>query len=305
MATSQTATDPVGVTDSIAAARGYDRSAADTIGLIDAAAMTQDLARAATDPVGVGDSATFTVTGIGTVTATDLLGVTDTAAAAQGFARVLTDLVGATDSWAAAQDYSRPATDTVGVSDSASFVIGFVISPPDPVGIVDTASFVVDQGVIQVTVGDQVGMVDGLATVVAAQRAGLDIDPVGVTDRATFVLNGNYTAAVNPNAKLRGPKRIKRGDTLPSLVIDLSGDAGPVDLTAATQVKVLGVRDGQVAVDRPAEGDAAGAVTMDWATETATAGVIGFEVEVTWPGGKKQTFPADGLVYAEVTPDLG
>lgn len=303
VAVSQTSTDPVGVTDSITAGRGFDRSATDAVGLADAAAVTQDLARAAADPVSVTDSASFTVTGIGSVSATDLLGVTDSAAAAQGFARVLTDLVGATDSWSAGQDFSRPTTDPVGVSDSASFVIGFVISQPDPVGIVDTATFVVEQGVVQITAVDQVGVADGLATTVAAQRTLLD--QLAVSDRATFVLNGNYTAAVNPNAKLRGPKRIKRGDTLPSLVIDLSGDAGPVDLTAATQIKVLGVRDGSVAVNRSADGDAAGAVTMDWTTETAAAGLIGFEVEVTWPGGKKQTFPADGLVYAEVTPDLG
>lgn len=102
--------------------------------------------------------------------------------------------------------------------------------------------------------------------------------------------------------------QIKRGDALPALVADLSGDDGPVDLTSATAIRVLGVRDGQLVIQQATgvTGSNQGVVTMPWPNgSTDVAGLIGFEFEVTWPGGKKQTFPADGLVYAEVTPDLG
>ncbi len=102
--------------------------------------------------------------------------------------------------------------------------------------------------------------------------------------------------------------QIKRGDNLPDLVADISGDQGPVDLTSATQIRVLGVRNGDLVIQQTAgvTGSAEGVVTMPWPDgSTDVAGLIGFEFEVTWPGGKKQTFPADGLVWAEVTPDLG
>ena len=96
---------------------------------------------------------------------------------------------------------------------------------------------------------------------------------------------------------------IKQGDSLPDLVVDLSGQAGPEDLTSATGIRALGVRDGALVVDRSVTGDAQGVVTMAWEGETSVPGLIGFEFEVTWPGGRKQTFPADGREYVLVVPD--
>lgn len=110
--------------------------------------------------------------------------------------------------------------------------------------------------------------------------------------------------------------RIYRGDLTPDLEITCTNrvynpatgrhdQTTPVDLTAATTVKVIGVRDGVEVFNRPVNDDAPdGVVTMPWQPgDTDTPGQIVVEVEVTWPGGKLQTFrPQD---YVTVAPDLG
>lgn len=122
-------------------------------------------------------------------------------------------------------------------------------------------------------------------------------------------LLGPYSSAgigvVDPRVKLT-PSTIKRGDRAPDLTAVLTGAAGPADLTHATQIRMLGVRGEQLVIDRTVPGTAQGVVTMPWQDpDTATAGVLGFEVEVEWVGGRKQTFPPSGLVWVHVTPDLG
>lgn len=101
--------------------------------------------------------------------------------------------------------------------------------------------------------------------------------------------------------------RIYRGDLKPDLHITLYDGDTPVDLTTAAAVKVIGVRDGQPAFTHTVTGAGAdGVVTMPWQTDdTAVAGTIKVEVEVTWPGGggKPQTFRPDDVV--QVDPDLG
>lgn len=101
---------------------------------------------------------------------------------------------------------------------------------------------------------------------------------------------------------------IKRGDAEPALRLTLTGADGPVDLTAATTVRLLlAARNGTLAVDaalaaRPANGQ----LTYTWGlTDTAAIGSYRVEVEVTWPGGRKQTFPSDGYGAVRITPDLG
>lgn len=110
----------------------------------------------------------------------------------------------------------------------------------------------------------------------------------------------------HPTAAVHGGvMQIKRGDSLPDLVADLAGDTGPVDLTGAT-IKVLGTRAGALVINQEVSGSAQGVVTMPWPSgSTDVPGLIGFEFEVTWPGGRRQTFPDVGLVWVEVTPDLG
>lgn len=98
--------------------------------------------------------------------------------------------------------------------------------------------------------------------------------------------------------------RIYRGDLMPSLVITCLDGDDPVDLTIATSVFVIGVRDGVVLFNRAAtSATALGVVTMDWvANDTAVTGVIEVEVEVTWPGARAQTFRPPEMVT--IAPDL-
>lgn len=106
--------------------------------------------------------------------------------------------------------------------------------------------------------------------------------------------------------------KIKRGDLLPQWRATLfDGDPKPgneVDLSPATAVVIIGVLDGVRIIDRRAATtfNASGEVTMDWqAADTDTPGVIAFEVEVMWPGGKPQTFPVDDYLFTTVYEDLG
>lgn len=89
--------------------------------------------------------------------------------------------------------------------------------------------------------------------------------------------------------------KVYRGDLLPDLVIGISdGDGNAVDLTAATSIHVIGVRDREVVFDRSASGDAQGNVTMEWqAADTDQTGTIHLQVRVIWAGDKPQTFPVD------------
>lgn len=103
---------------------------------------------------------------------------------------------------------------------------------------------------------------------------------------------------------------IKRGDTVPALMIRLADGAGdPVNLTGAT-VRVIGWRDGEVVINdaEPSKSttEAGTIVTHEWtAEETAVLGRIYAEVEVTYDDASVQTFPADGFLTIEVVPDLG
>lgn len=103
---------------------------------------------------------------------------------------------------------------------------------------------------------------------------------------------------------------IKRGDLEPPLVVDVSGSSG--DLSTVSSWKVIAKRgatlaftdvDPVVTLEDP---PTAAAVRHNWvAGETDTAGDLSVEVEATWPGGRKQTFPPDGYVTVTVVPDLG
>jgi hypothetical protein len=99
---------------------------------------------------------------------------------------------------------------------------------------------------------------------------------------------------------------LKQHDTAPTLTITCTDNGTPVDLTAAASVKVIGSLEGLVLFSDTATGDADGVVTRPWVAEdTDTAGTVLVEVEVTWPGGAVQTFPADGYLTVLILPDLG
>ena len=107
--------------------------------------------------------------------------------------------------------------------------------------------------------------------------------------------------------------KIKRGDLLPqwrATLYDGEAVAGnEVDLSPATAVVLIAKNEaGTVVINRRAATsyNASGVVTMDWqVADTATAGVLAFEVEVMWPGSKPQTFPVDDYLLTTVYEDLG
>ena len=100
--------------------------------------------------------------------------------------------------------------------------------------------------------------------------------------------------------------RLKQHDTAPPLVATLTDAGVPIDLTAATGIKVIGAQAGAVKFSRTVTGSNVGVVTMPWsAGDTATPGIIQIEVEVTWPDGKVQSFPASGYLTVNVERDLG
>lgn len=102
---------------------------------------------------------------------------------------------------------------------------------------------------------------------------------------------------------------IKAFDRLPSIQATFSSAGAPVDLTAATAVKFI---------MRPTSGGATkvnaaativtptgGVVRYDWlAADTNTPGSFQAEWEVTWTGGKKQTFPTTTYHTVDVLADL-
>ena len=92
--------------------------------------------------------------------------------------------------------------------------------------------------------------------------------------------------------------KLYRGDLKPDLVITLTDGDQPVDLSAATSVRIIGMRGSTLAFDRTPTSTEGGVVTMEWLPEdTETTGRITVEVEVTWPGAKPQTFrPASNAV---------
>lgn len=98
---------------------------------------------------------------------------------------------------------------------------------------------------------------------------------------------------------------MKRGDTQPPLSITLTDNGAVVDLSTATIIKVKASRNESLLFSRATTGTTLGVVTMPWqATDTALPGILQIEVEVTWPDGGILTFPADGVLRVNITPDL-
>jgi hypothetical protein len=83
----------------------------------------------------------------------------------------------------------------------------------------------------------------------------------------------------------------------------------PVDLTTATAVVFILKRKGTIIINRRAMtvvSPTAGTVSMPWVSgDTANTGAHQAEIEVTWPGTRPQTFPANGTITIFIEPDLG
>ena len=107
---------------------------------------------------------------------------------------------------------------------------------------------------------------------------------------------------------------IKRGDSYPPIVSTLSDNVGQLNLTTATQVKLLfKTTSGSVAYERVCSitSAPAGQVTYAWTTEDAVSGptsevnTFNIEWEITWADGTKTTVPNVGWKTVEISQDLG
>lgn len=97
--------------------------------------------------------------------------------------------------------------------------------------------------------------------------------------------------------------RIKAGDLLPPLVIDVTDNGNPVNMSSATSVHVVAEQGGTALFTdtSPVLDNTAGTVTHAWsAGQTDTPGRIWIEVQVTWPGGKIQSFPPFGSLAVDI-----
>lgn len=105
---------------------------------------------------------------------------------------------------------------------------------------------------------------------------------------------------------------IKAHDTLPALRVQLlkEDDESIIDLTNAQSVRLIMTTAAGAApliaagavIEAPTT---AGIVRYDWtAVNTALPGEYLGEFEVTWVGGKKQTFPTGSYITISILADL-
>lgn len=102
---------------------------------------------------------------------------------------------------------------------------------------------------------------------------------------------------------------IKRGDTLPPLVVDLAySDGSPLNLAGATGrflMRRLYQTDLVIDADIPLDTDT-GTATWNWAD--GGADIIGrylAEIEIRFTDGSIQTFPTVGALLIHVVKDMG
>ena len=103
------------------------------------------------------------------------------------------------------------------------------------------------------------------------------------------------------------PRTMKRGDTYPPLVLVLSDENGPVDLTAANSVTVIVKTAASPAMEFVGTVTAplVGEVTYTWAAaDTDTTGDYSVEAEVDWGVDGIQTFPNAGVETLTIGDDL-
>lgn len=134
------ATDPIGLTDTSAAALDFARTAADTTGITDTAQTLVDFGQTPADPIGLTDTATALLEA--GQSAADPVGLTDTAAADLAYGTDAADAAGITDTFVALLDTVRTVEDFTGIADAATAALDAARTPVDPVGITDAATAV-------------------------------------------------------------------------------------------------------------------------------------------------------------------
>jgi hypothetical protein len=108
-------------------------------------------------------------------------------------------------------------------------------------------------------------------------------------------------------------RTIKRGDTGPPLNATLTDANGAINLTTATQVKILFASIDADPVDTfsgicTIVDAALGKVRFTWASDgssTNIAATYNVEFEITWGDGTKWTVPNAAYNIVEIMPDLG
>lgn len=144
---SQTVTDAIGITDSIAQAAVYSQTATDPIGIVDSYAAASVLTF--TDVIGITDSyAAATMRAL-----IDPVGIVDSIVQAAVASQTMTDPIGIVDSYGA--DTVRPLTDPIGIVDLMTQTVGFTQTVIDPFGITDSYS-----AATQRPLTDPIGIVD-------------------------------------------------------------------------------------------------------------------------------------------------
>lgn len=100
---------------------------------------------------------------------------------------------------------------------------------------------------------------------------------------------------------------IKQHDNYPDLVLTLSDQNGPINLTSATGVKLILKFGTTSIIGAMTKTDAAnGVVTYTWGEgSTDLAGTYRGEVEITWATGKIETVPNDAYFEVIIMADLG
>lgn len=101
---------------------------------------------------------------------------------------------------------------------------------------------------------------------------------------------------------------LKKNDTWPPLVATLNDANGPIDLTQATQVRLilksntLRITTSPVNIVAPTSGQ----ISYTWATgDTAQSGDYSLEFEITWTNGGIETVPNSSYLTVTIVDDLG
>ena len=103
---------------------------------------------------------------------------------------------------------------------------------------------------------------------------------------------------------------IKRGDTDPAFSTVLYNGSVPLDLSAATSVRLIVKAPGATAIVNAAmtivSPPTSGAVSYQWLdADVLVAGTYEMEFEVTWNTGRKRTIPTPGKDQLVIEQDLG
>jgi hypothetical protein len=104
---------------------------------------------------------------------------------------------------------------------------------------------------------------------------------------------------------------MKQYDLLPVLRLELLDGTTPVDLTLASEVRLLlknrsaGLKVNAVMDKLTQTGDTLGQVEYEWQVgDTDTLGTFQMEVQVMWPGSLPQSFPPKGYNTLSINRDL-